>query len=306
MLRKYKQEFLEGKTNKWQYIEKMYEDHKLLFEYSEFISGTNISKIEVSDNKVIMTFRDSGVKMQINKNDSRLVPLEALNFGSYENEELQMQLKLIQPNDIVFDIGANYGWFSLHVAKKYITSKIYSFEPIAFTYRCLSENIKLNSFNNIIPNEFGLSDKEGIFNFYYDESSSGNASMENVADKKNIRVLKCKVDVLDHFVSQKHISVNYIKCDIEGAELFALKGGMNTIKEHSPILFVEMLRKWSAKFNYHPNEIIQLLSSLNYSCFMLKNNKLQTISAITDETIATNFFFLHKEKHALQIQNYSK
>ncbi|HEY4797597.1 MAG TPA: FkbM family methyltransferase [Bacteroidia bacterium] len=305
MLKKHKQEFLDGKTNKWQYIDKMYEDHKLLLEYSEFMCGTNISQIEITDNKLVMTFRDSGIKMYVGKNDARLVPLETLNFGSYENDELLMQQKLIGTNDNVFDIGANYGWFSLHIAKKYPSAKVYAFEPIPFTHRFLSENVKLNALGNIFLNEFGMSDKEGAFDFYYDETSSGNASMENVADKKNIQVLKCKVQTLDHFVSEKNVPVNYIKCDIEGAELFAFKGGVNTIKKYHPIIFAEMLRKWSAKFNYHPNEIIKLLSSLKYSCFSLAKDRLQPLSEITEETVETNFFFLHKEKHNELIKKYS-
>jgi FkbM family methyltransferase len=305
MLKKNKEEFIAGKYNKWEYIDKMYEDHKLLFEYSDFMGGTNISKIEITDNKVIMTFRESEVRMVVNKNDARLVPLETLNFGSYENEELQMQLKLMKPYDTILDIGANYGWYSLHVAKAFPSAQIYAFEPIPFTYSSLSENIKLNNIENININEFGLSDKEGTFDFYYDEASSGNASLKNVAEKTNITVMKCKVKTLDSFITDKNISVDYIKCDIEGAELFAFKGGLETIKKFTPIIFTEMLRKWSAQFNYHPNEIIALLSSLNYSCFELDKDKLKRISEVTEETISTNFFFLHNEKHTKEIASHS-
>ena len=305
MLKKNQEDFIAGKLNKWEFIDKMYEDHKLLFEYSEFISGTNISKIEISDNKVIMTFRESGVKMVVNKNDARLVPLETINFMTYENDELNMQLRLIRPENCIFDIGANYGWFSLHVAKAFPDATIYSFEPIPYTFASLSENIKLNNLKNIIYNEVGLSDKKGTFDFYYDASSSGNASLKNVAEKSSIAVMKCKVQTLDDFLSAKNISVDYIKCDIEGAELFAFKGGIETIKKYKPIIFTEMLRKWSAQFNYHPNEIISLLSALNYSCFELDDIKLSKISEITENTISTNFFFLHNEKHAEEIETNS-
>lgn len=305
MLKENREDLIKGRLNKWEYIDKMYESHKLLFEYSDFVTGTDISKIEIIDNKVIMTFRGSGVKMLVNKNDSRITPIETLNFGSYENDELQMQLKLIKANDYVFDIGGNNGWFSLHVAKAFPAAKIYAFEPIPHTFSALSENVKMNNCSNIVLNNFGLSDKEGTFDFYFDAASSGNASLKNLADKKNIEVLKCKVQTLDSFISEKNVPVNYIKCDVEGAELFAFKGGFDSIKKFTPIIFTEMLRKWSAQFDYHPNDIIRLLEALNYSCFELDKDKLSRITAVTDETVSTNFFFLHNDKHAKEIKNHS-
>ncbi|WP_342228107.1 FkbM family methyltransferase [Rickettsiella endosymbiont of Rhagonycha lignosa] len=61
------------------------------------------------------------------------------------------------------------------------------------------------------------------------------------------------------FSEQKMTKLDFIKCDVEGAELTIYTGGINVIREHKAIIFTEMLRKWSVKFNYHPNDIIALL-----------------------------------------------
>jgi hypothetical protein len=63
------------------------------------------------------------------------------------------------------------------------------------------------------------------------------------------------------------------------------------------LIFTEMLRKWSAKFNSHPNEIIDLLSGIGYRCFATRENHLIEIFSMDESTIETNFFFLHSEKH---------
>src|SRR5882672_5539112 len=97
-----KKQFENGEFDKWQYIDKMYAIHSLLFDYAEFIKNTNISKIEIIDNDVIMTFRDSGVKFLCARNDKRLAPFDTLNFGTYENDELQMQINLIEPHFNIF------------------------------------------------------------------------------------------------------------------------------------------------------------------------------------------------------------
>lgn len=58
-----------------------------------------------------------------------------------------------------------------------------------------------------------------------------------------------------------------------------------------------MLRKWSAKFNYHPNEIINLFKKMGYGCYFVDSGELKEIKEMTDKTIETNFFFLHADKH---------
>jgi hypothetical protein len=59
-----------------------------------------------------------------------------------------------------------------------------------------------------------------------------------------------------------------------------------------------MLRKWAAKFNYHPNDIIDLFKSIGYKCFYSSNGKLKGIDFISEDTIPTNFFFLQPNAHA--------
>jgi FkbM family methyltransferase len=300
------EEYSSGKLDKWKYIDKMYEIHSVLFEYATFIKDKNISSIEISDDKIIMTFRDSGVKFLCAINDKRLAPFDTLNFGNYEMDELKMQLNLIEEGFNVFDIGGNFGWYALHIAKNRPLSNIYSFEPILSTFRYLNNNIELNNLKNIHSFNFGFSEADGSFEFYYDPSLSVNASLANVADKKEIAKTTCIVKKLDTFMLNNSGPVDFIKCDVEGAELLVFKGATETIKRDKPIVFSEMLRKWTSKFNYHPNEIISFFKAMDYNCFTLNDNCLQPFEFVDDSTLETNYFFLHREKHFAQILKYSK
>jgi FkbM family methyltransferase len=302
--------FFAGKINKQEYFEKMYEAHAYLFGYPEFMKDTNVSKIEIENDTVTFTCRDSNIKLICVEGDVRSIPLTILNLGNYEVDELNMQLQLIKDGDTVFDIGGNIGWYVLHVAQKCPASTIYSFEPLPYTFKQMERNIQINNSKNIIANNMGFSDKAGEFDFFIDPAISGNASLVNVADKENIQVFKCKVDTLDNYVSSTHSTVDFIKCDVEGAELFVFKGGINTLKKHKPIVFTEMLRKWSAKFNYHPNDIIEFFKHMDYSVFVAphnnhKINTLQRFDLVNENTIETNYFFLHNEKHAAIINRFS-
>lgn len=295
-----------GKLDKWQYIDKMYEVHSGLFEYATFIKDKNISSIEILDEKIVMTFRDSGVKFLCSINDKRLAPFDTLNFGNYEAEELKMQLNLIEDGFTVFDIGGNFGWYALHVAKNKPHSDIYSFEPIPSTFHFLNDNVKINHLENIQTFNFGFSDDEGNFDFYFDSSLSVNASLANVAEKKEIEKTICTVKKLDTFTTNYSKTVDFIKCDVEGAEKLVFDGASETLKRDKPIVFSEMLRKWTAKFNYHPNDIINLFEKLDYGCFIFVDNCLQPFYCVDDSTVETNYFFLHKEKHSAQILKYAK
>ena len=194
-----KDKYRKGQYSKPEYINAMHEIHSVLFEYAAFLKNTNIAKIEIQDDKVIMTFRDSGVHLICADNDKRLALFDTLNFGAYESEELAMQMELIDANWNVFDVGGNYGWYSIHMAKKFPSAKIFTFEPIPHTYDYLNLNISLNNVNNVKSYNFGASDKEGSFVFYYDPTLSANASLKNVSGSSTVRELTCRVDTLDRF-----------------------------------------------------------------------------------------------------------
>jgi FkbM family methyltransferase len=297
-----KKDFESGMKTKSEFIQTMYGMHLHLFDYSEFIKNTNVSALEIRDGKVIATFRDVDIKVICKPNDKRIVPFEAINFGSYERDELNMQLKLIEPAFHILDVGANDGWYAINFAKRFPTSKIYAFEPIPETYRYLTENISLNRIENINANNFGFSNAEGSFDFYFDAALSGNASLANVSGIEDRRVIRCTVKKMDDFIEENKIRIDFIKCDVEGAELLVLQGGMNAIKEDLPIIFSEMLRKWSAKFNYHPNDIIALLRDAGYQCFTATGGNLRQFDRVDEDTVETNYFFLHSKKHSQLIK----
>ena len=301
-----KKKFKEGNISKADFIKSMYEYHKTLFEYSKFIKNTDIKKIEIVDNKVIMTSRQLGIKILCNSKDERIPPIEVLNFDYYEKNDSSMIFKLIENDFTIFDIGANVGWYSIAFSKVKNNVSIFAFEPILKTYKNLVFNTKLNSVKNIKTFQNGFHNKNTTLNFYYYPEGSVNASSKNLAPERRSIKLKYKVYSLDDFVRKNKVSkIDFIKCDVEGAELFVFEGAKKSIKKWKPIIFTEMLRKWSAKFDYHPNEIIEFLKNKGYLCFFTKNHKLVEIKEIYENTIETNFFFLHREKHSEQISTYS-
>lgn len=292
---------------KYKYTNEMFKTHKHLFEYPELIKNSSIKKIVINNEDVVFTINSKGMSILItcDKNDANSLPMSYLNFTEYENEEVEMILKLIKPQDVVFDIGANIGWYTINILLKNAETIVYSFEPIPSSYQYLTKNLALNGQKTDKTYNIGFSDENKKVKFYFDTKCAMASSMADLREDKNTVAIECKVKRMDDFVSSSLPlkKIDFIKCDVEGAELLVFKGAIQTIKRYKPIVFSEMLRKWSAKFNYHPNEIISLFKDIEYRCFTAKNERLTEFFKVDDLTIETNFFFLHSEKHKSKIDN---
>lgn len=302
-----KERFKNGEIDKYQYADMMFECHKKLLEYPRLLGRDSyIQSVELRADGVVLNVVDElsapeTVKFAISSEyDSRCFTVGLLNNGRVEADELSMVRKItdiINPR-VIFDVGANEGWYSVHLMKRFPNAKCYSFEPLPETFERVKRNFRLNglSADNVV--NIGLSDENRDEVFYYDRKETGASSMRNIRDKNYAEEVKCKLQKMDDFVSENSIeNVDFIKADVEGAEYFVLRGGANVLKRYKPVVLCEMLRKWAAKFNYHPNDIIEMMCDIGYECFAIEQNYLSKIEIVTEETQQTNFFFLHRDKH---------
>ncbi len=309
MLFDIKKEYMDGEISKNEFMLKMFNIHKNLFGYSAFIKNSPIKKIEITHNQVIFTIFNGHVDIKIccDERDAHSLPMSYLNFSVYEEEEANMITKLIKPGDVVFDIGANIGWYTLCILLNHKETTVYSFEPIKKTYQYLINNLKLNKFGTDKAFNIGFSDENTTAKFFYDIECSPASSMANLREAEDTVIVECQVKKLDDFVSSipSLEELDFIKCDVEGAEFYVFKGAQETIKKYKPIIFSEMLRKWARKFGYHPNDIINLFCSIDYDCYVIKNDKIEQLWRVDENTIQTNYLFFHKKKHADMINRFS-
>jgi len=299
LFKQLKGKFEAGGLGKADFITQMHDQlHSTLFAYAEQLGYTDIARIEISAGEVIMTSRRDGIRIAVDPEDHRTAPIEILNFGEYEPEETHVIRQIAGKMDTMLDIGANIGWYSLMASKINPKSIIHSFEPIPTTYSRLMQNFALNSIESLQCHNYGFSNEPGSFPFYFYPEGSGNASMKNLAGRKDATIVDCELRTLDSVLDWLPLirRIDFVKCDVEGNELFVLQGGLKLLNEHKPVLLCELLRKWSAAFGYHPNEALDLLRSIGYKSYIVgPESNLVEFSSITDETIHTNFFFVHPE-----------
>jgi FkbM family methyltransferase len=300
-------QYQSGQIDKPTFIATMFEAHHAgLFDYARHLPQTNVRKIEIEQNSVIMTSRDRGIRIACSATDFRIAPIETLNFFDYEIEEAMMMENLVTDGDNFFDIGANIGWYGLNICAARRRAQVYAFEPLPSTFAQMQANLALNPWANVRPFHFGFSDRVGEFPFYYYPEGSGNASAVNLTGRGDVQTFQCQVRTLDDFTAESGARADFIKCDVEGAELLVFKGGLETIARDKPVVLSEILRKWSNKFNYNPNEIFTLFHGLGYQAFTVQGGSLVDFISMDESTIQTNFFFLHQEKHQALLHRYRR
>lgn len=151
--------------------------------------------------------------------------------------------QLLKPHFKIIDVGANIGYLSLNFAMRCPQGIVYAFEPDSETFRKLSENVQLNSFNNIHVFKTAVGAHTGTGELYkiYESNPGANRILH---DRPPGHALSETVSIatLDDYDTQERFGdVSLIKIDVEGFELFVLQGARNLIKRCKPILFVELV-----------------------------------------------------------------
>jgi len=298
-----------SKINRWDYIDKMHEYNKVLTWIAENLDQTDIQSIQITKSGLLFTTRKDCLQLVCNGVDRRVAPLDILNFGNYEAEEIDFLQKILKQGSVVMDIGANIGWNSLVLNTRVDGLVIHAFEPIRETFNYLVTNVTLNKSMNMKCHNLAISNVDGFKDFYYYPSGSVLASEKNLLNNQKAVVTRCQTKTLDAFVEEEDIKkIDFIKCDVEGTELFVLEGAQSITLQQKPIFQLEICVKWIEQFNYIANDILAFLSNFGYKAFYLWQNKLVQVTSVDREyeEVNYNFFFLHKDKHKNIINLFEK
>ena len=183
---------------------------------------------------------------------------------SFEYDTLNRYSNLLKKGDIVLDIGANVGIFSLLGAQVVgNTGKIFAFEPSQITYNALLENLKLNQVSNIYPQKLALSNTEGTIHLNDTEDDS-----LNFIDTKNINTKGEIVEMktLDNWLTINQLAkVDFIKIDIEGAEYLCFQGAEQMFRNTPPTIIMECNEKWCKRFDYTVFDLLKFLNGFGYT-----------------------------------------
>jgi FkbM family methyltransferase len=297
-----KEQYQKGLIPKPDYIRKVLEIHRCLYDYVGITQSTDVHEISITAEGVCFLMGDESIRLFAPPDEARVAPIEVMNFGCYEPDETRVIDILSSGTRQILDIGANIGWHSIRFAKRHPEATVHAFEPMPVSYAYLQRNIVINGVGgHVFCYNYGLSENSGSFDFFIAPMSGTNASLLNVADAQDARSVVGLTLTLDQWTINQQISPDFIKCDVEGAELLVFRGGRKTLARCKPIVFAELLRKWSKPFGYHPNDMLSFFGKLGYRCYAVGCSGVRCIDTVTEDTSETNYAFVHSEAHAVAI-----
>lgn len=183
--------------------------------------------------------------------------------GEFEPAVTKIIAAMVRPGDVCLDIGANFGWYTTLLRSVVGTSgSVHAFEPVPRIYQTLKRNLALaGSPSNVHLNNVALGDKPGTAVMHIFAGLPNGHTSLSTQGRDDFTTVESPLIVLNNYLDEAQVGpVNFIKMDVEGAELMCLRGADALFQQEvPPIWMIEMAEATTRGFGYLPNELVMFL-----------------------------------------------
>ena len=229
--------------------------------------------------------------------------------GGLSEPELELIEYAVREGETAIDIGANYGLYSYHLSRAVGSDgHVYAFEPIPYTARVFRKIARLLRFKNVRLIQMACGDQNGRLKFNVPIQDNGAiiAGTVHIGTRDNARPGKerharfektkevfCEVVRIDDFVPGL-TEVSFVKSDIEGADLYALRGAAELLRKHRPLVVCEINPWFLEGYGVTVNDLVGFFSGLEYQLYRYENRHLLVKSA--GDVEEDNWVFVHPSR----------
>jgi FkbM family methyltransferase len=182
----------------------------------------------------------------------------------FEREVIESLRPYVADSSAVVDVGANLGQMTLLFSEMVgAAGHVYSLEADEYVFHVLTKNIAANAKTNVTPVWAAVYDTCGKMVFYPVQDfqrfgSYGSYGIDpNATDGRGIATITIDSLKIEHPIS-------LIKVDIQGSDLFALRGARETIQQHQPTIIFEFEQQFQAEFGTSLDDYMEFVKSINY------------------------------------------
>lgn len=188
---------------------------------------------------------------------------EIINTSVWEPKSTSAIKKIVKDGDIVLDVGANIGYYSVLLSKLVgDKGRVIAFEPTKHFGKVLKKNIEANGVSNVSIQEYALSDKAEEDTIFIGKDSATMNWASDECEKEGSEVIVKKR--FDDIVTDLNIDkIDFIKIDVDGHEPAFLKGAIESIKKYKPIILLEIA---------HLNYLDAGVTAWDFYDFLVDNN----------------------------------
>lgn len=228
----------------------------------KFRKGTLFQK--KSDDPQLDYFETPNGKYYLPKNSRNDSVAIAIRQGKvFDQHIIDVAKEYIRPGTSILDIGANYGQMSIEFSRLAPDCDIYAFEAQEMVFEILKKNLKVNDINNVktfYNAVYDVNDKEFIFPVpdLVRFGAYGSYGLDLKAQEGKV----VKSLTIDSIQFEKPVS--FMKVDIQGSDLAAMKGAIETIKKYKMPIIFEYEEQFQAEFNTSFQQYVDFVASIDY------------------------------------------
>lgn len=204
---------------------------------------------------------------------------------------------LVQPGNRVLDVGANIGYVTALLAS-FVgpNGKVYSMEPVPETFSLLKYTIDKLGYSNVVLWCYGASSRRqnaeiaiphyqsGGENFYQAHVLNGKTK----SLPKDSRLIKVSLQCIDDLLKDDRAAISFVKIDVEGHELEAIRGANRLITESKPAFLIEVSSDPDAEHS-DARQLFELLADHGYQAYVPVSDRLR-LRNVGDRPV--DYFFL--------------
>jgi FkbM family methyltransferase len=194
-------------------------------------------------------------------------------FGIWEPHITALFYSLLKPGDVMVDVGANIGYFSM-LASRIVgpVGNVYAVEASPSTRQRLETNLRLNGVSNVTVLPCAAWNEAGRATFYTDPDNRGGSSLRELhADVQADEVELVRLD--DILPPEDFDRIRLIKIDIEGAEYQALQGLERILKTNRQLTIIsEVEGDKLAELHSSPAQLIGFLEGQGFHAYTVPND----------------------------------
>jgi FkbM family methyltransferase len=219
----------------------------------------------------------------------------------FEPSTTHLLLKVLKPGDTFLDIGAHIGYFSMLAAAVVGTDgEVLAFEPSPDNFRQLVEHVALNGFTNVLPFHLALGDTDHVAALHLNADNDGGNALwdvrlhqDNHKSRLTPRVHPTYVTRLDRVLRGRPIrSLKLVKIDIEGSEVLALRGAVETLARlQVPFVVAEVNRSGLEMMGTSEADLRALMTGLGYETWLIQDVEPELVPLADNATVEGNFVF---------------
>jgi len=225
--------------------------------------------------------------------------------GQYPVPEFDQLRVLVAVGSVALDVGAHAGSWTRPLSRVVgVQGLVICYEALPYYGRSLRRCLRLLRIRNVLVRTVAVGESPGKVPFRWrsdeKEPLSGHSHIEttSIAGPATVTV---EMTNLDHDLSIHGIDpedISFVKIDVEGAELFVLRGARGMLSVAHPAIYLEAESRWTERFGYEIDDIFSELGALGYEAHIVRDGRIEEISCPTFRRSGHNNLLFLSSRHA--------